>query len=74
MIDKLDAIFASTKKNGLRKMLWGLIALENIALLALLGKLDPANFSMCFLALVAAVMGANAYEHKGKKEPNANPL
>lgn len=56
------------KKNGMRKMAWGLIALIAIFVLALAGKLGDSIFRDCFVALVGFVMGANYGEHKEKKK------
>ena len=66
------------KKNGMRKMAWGLVALGSIVGLTAFGKLgaDGAVFGNCFMFLVGAVMGANYGEHKekGKKVEPAAPV
>ena len=73
-VEEIDAFFASTKKHGQRKAVWGLAALWAIEIGLLTGTLTGGEYVACFIPLVAAVMGANAYEHKKPKEaPNGNP-
>lgn len=64
------------KKNGMRKMAWGLIALICLVGLAAFGKLGDVNgngaiFRDCFIGLVGFVMGANYGEHREKKAAQA---
>jgi peptidoglycan/LPS O-acetylase OafA/YrhL len=59
------------KAAGMRKMVWGLIALLCVVALCALGKLGDVNsngtvFRDCFVALCGFVMGANYGEHRAK--------
>jgi len=62
-------ILKTIKDAGMRKMLWGLIALLVLAVLSGLSRLDSSAFQNCFIALVGFVMGANYGEHKEKSKP-----
>lgn len=71
-------LLEAIKAAGMRKMVWGLIALLCVVALAALGKLGDVNgngtvFRDCFIALCGFVMGANYGEHRAKASAAAAP-
>lgn len=58
----------SIKANGMRKMIWGLIALISLEIVCIAAKYDGTIFRDCFIAIVGFVMGANYGEHKEKSK------
>jgi hypothetical protein len=68
----MEKTLAAIKNAGMRKIVWGLVALLSISVLCFGRRLAGGEFVTCFSVLVGSVMAANGFEHKSKQEAKSS--